>query len=261
MPEYPTPWATTVSPLSDVPVELFEQYMDEFEVDRATLVQPTFPGEENSYVADCAAANPSRFAAVCVVDPRIPGASDRLDYWVRERGCKGLRLRPRIPAESAIFSHRSMLPLWHRAAALKLVVSVYAGTEHLATVAALAERFPDVPILLDHMAHPDVAGGVKAATFQTLLDLERFPRLAVKVSGYSYYSGQGYPYTDCAELFRALYDRFGPTRLIWGSDFPHVLLKIGYRRSLLFQQRAYPFLSQADLDLIMGGNAAELYWS
>ena len=223
MPEYPTPWATTVSPLSDVPVELFEQYMDEFEVARATLVQPTFPGEENSYVADCAAANPSRFAAVCVVDPRIPGASDRLDYWVRERGCKGLRLRPRIPAESAIFSHRSILPLWHRAAALKLVVSVYAGTEHLATVAALAERFPDVPILLDHMA--------------------------------------GYPYTDCAELFRALYDRFGPTRLIWGSDFPHVLLKIGYRRSLLFQQRAYPFLSQADLDLIMGGNAAELYWS
>ncbi len=154
-----------------------------------------------------------------------------------------------------------IVPLWHRAAALKLVVSVYAGTEHLATVAALAERFPDVPILLDHMAHPDVAGGVKAATFQTLLDLERFPRLAVKVSGYSYYSGQGYPYTDCAELFRALYDRFGPTRLIWGSDFPHVLLKIGYRRSLLFQQRAYPFLSQADLDLIMGGNAAELYWS
>jgi len=32
-----------------------------------------------------------------------------------------------------------IVPLWHRAAALKLVGSVYAGAEHLATVAALAD--------------------------------------------------------------------------------------------------------------------------
>ena len=35
---------------------------------------------------------------------------------------------------------------------------------------------------------------------------------------------------------RAIYDRFGPARLVWGSDFPHILLKIGYRRALLLPQ-------------------------
>ena len=33
-----------------------------------------------------------------------------------------------------------------------------------------------------------------------------------------------------------------------------------YRRALELQSRAYSYLSQSDLDLIMGGNAAKLYW-
>ena len=61
-------------------------------------------------------------------------------------------------------------------------------------------------------------------------------------------------------MVRAVYDAFGPDRLIWGSDFPHVLLKTGYRRSLLLLQRFYSYLPEKELDLIMGGNAARLYW-
>jgi L-fuconolactonase len=61
-------------------------------------------------------------------------------------------------------------------------------------------------------------------------------------------------------LFRGLYDAFGAGRLIWGSDFPHVLLTTGYRRSLLMQERVYTFLSEAERAQIMGGNASALYW-
>ncbi|MHB8630165.1 MAG: amidohydrolase family protein [Aggregatilineales bacterium] len=258
--DYPIPTTTPISPLSDVPVELLREYMDEYGINRSVLVQPLYPGEDNSYVADCAAADPARFAAVCVVNPRDPGADDRLEFWGRERDCKGLRLRPRIPSEGAVFGSRATLPLWQRASALSIVISLLANPEHLPTVASLAERFSDLPILLDHMAHPDVAGGVQTQAFQTLLNLARYPHIYVKVSGYYYYSRQSYPYADCHDLFRALYDRFGPMRLIWGSDFPHVLLKVGYRRNFLLQQRAYLFLSQVDLDLIMGENAARLYW-
>jgi L-fuconolactonase len=260
MRDYPTPTTTAVSPLSDVPVELLRQYMDEYGIDRSVLVQPQYPGEDNSYVADCAAADPARFAAVCVVNPINPGAADRLEYWVRERRCRGLRLRPRFPSEGVVFGSLATLPLWERAHALNIVISLLANPEHLPAVASLADQFPDVPIVLDHMAHPDVAAGPQAQAFQALLNLARYPHVYIKVSGYYYYSRQSYPYADCHALFRALYDCFGPTRLIWGSDFPHALLKVGYRRSVLLQQRVYPFLSQADLELIMGRNAERLYW-
>ena len=59
-PDFPNPKGPMVSPLSDVPVELYRQYMDEYQVDRAVLVQSTYTGEDNSYVADCAAADPDR---------------------------------------------------------------------------------------------------------------------------------------------------------------------------------------------------------
>ena len=87
-PTYPNPSATIMSPTSDVPVDILRHYMDEHGVGRAVLVQPMYPGEDNSLVADAARAEPERFAAVAVVDPRKP---DLLEYCVRERGCRGLR--------------------------------------------------------------------------------------------------------------------------------------------------------------------------
>jgi L-fuconolactonase len=260
VPDYPNPAATTVSPVSDVPVELLNEYMAEHGVERAVLVQPMYPGEDNSYVADCAAAEPDRFAAVCVVDPHKPDAADRLEYWVKERGCKGLRLRPRLAGEAQIFGHPSTYPLWERAGQLGTVINVLANPEHLSTVAALAERFPDIPIVIDHMGTPDPQGGAASAGFQSLLALAHFPHVYIKVSGYYYFSRQPYPYTDCHDLFRAVYERFGTARLIWGSDFPHVLLKSVYQRALMLHQRAFPFLTDGDLQLIMGDNAARLYW-
>lgn len=259
-PDYPTPGQTHISPHADVPVELLAEYMAEHGVDRAVLVQPLFPGEDNSYVAACAAAEPDKYAAVCVVDPRKLGAADRLEYWAKERGCKGLRLRPRISGESDIFGQPETYPLWERAAELDVVINILAGPEHLQTVSELAARFPNVDIILDHMAHPDPTGGVQSADFQALLALARYPHLSVKVTGYYYYSKQRYPYADCHALFQALYESFGAGRLIWGTDFPHVLLNTGYRRSLLLQERIYTFLSEAEYRQIMGENAAALYW-
>ena len=91
-PHFPDPRATIVSPMSEVPVELLRNYLDEHGIDRAVLVQPVYPGEDNAFVANCAAADPDRFVAVCVIDPRGPNAPDRLEYWARERGCRGLRM-------------------------------------------------------------------------------------------------------------------------------------------------------------------------
>jgi L-fuconolactonase len=260
VPDYPQPTATTVSPVSDVPVELLSEYMEEHGVGRAVLVQPLYPGEDNSYVADCAAAAPDRFAAVCVVDPRSPGAAERLQYWVQERGCRGLRLRPKFPPEAACFGHPDTFPLWERLAGLGAVVNLLCGPEHFSTAGSLARRFPSVPIAIDHMGHPDPAGGTEAPAFQDLLALADFPNVYVKVSGQYYYSKRPYPFDDCRDLVRAVYDRFGAQRLIWGSDFPHVLLKSGYSRTLHLPDRAYEFISPSDRALLFGENAVRLFW-
>lgn len=258
--DFPGLTATIVSPHTPIPVELLNQYLDDHRVDRAVLVQPVYPGVNNSYVADCAAARPERFAAVCVVDPRQADAADQLTYWVRERGCRGLRLRPRIPQEEPIFGSEATIDLWEQAATLRAVVSILCNFEHLPTVARLARQFPRVNIVVDHLAHPEFRPGLPESRLEPLLALAPLENVALKVSGYYYYLERPAPFADCHPLFRTLRSRFGAERLIWGSDFPHVVLKTTYRRVLQAIDVALPDLKAVERDQVFAENAKRLYW-
>jgi L-fuconolactonase len=136
-------------------------------------------------------------------------------------------------------------------------VSLYTGIDLLPAIREAALAIPDLPIVLDHFALPDLA----QTRWKEILELADSPRTYVKVSGYHHFSAQGYPYEDAWELFRAVHDAFGPDRLLWGSDFPHVLLRSGYGRSRLLQERAFGFLDADELAAIMGGTATKLYWT
>jgi predicted TIM-barrel fold metal-dependent hydrolase len=256
----PTPGLQTiVPPQTDVPIDLAAETMDEHGIARAVLVQPVFPGENNTYVAECARSAPERFAAVCVVDPRRAGAEDRLEHWVRQ-GCRGLRLRPRIGGEQEVFGDPSTYSLWQAAERLGAVVSLLAGVEHASQIGNLAERFPRVPIVIDHLGHPDPREGAAGKGFRALLSLARHTNVHVKLSGFYHFSRERFPFADCAELVRAAYEHFGGQRLLWGSDFPHVLLACGYARSRRVVEEALERVSVADRQRVMGGNAERLYW-
>lgn len=256
-----TPGVTTiVPPQTDVPIELARQTMLAHNIDRAVLVQPVFRRQDNSYVADCARADPEHLAAVCVIDCELPHAEQRLEYWVRQ-GCRGLRLRPKIASETILFGHPWTYPLWKTAERLKVVVSVLANPEHAQAIGFLAQQFPDVSIVIDHMGHPNPTAGASDPGMQALLNLAQHPRVFLKVSGFYHFSNSAFPFEDCWELIWAAYDSFGPDRLIWGSDFPHVLRTIGYPQSLLLPEQALESWSNTDQEKIMGGNAAGLYWT
>jgi L-fuconolactonase len=253
---FPNPSATFMSPTSEIPLDLLSRTMDEHGMGRAVLVQPMYPGEDNSLIADAARAQPDRYAAVCVVDPRFPEAPDRLEHWVRDRGCRGLRLRPAFAPETAAFENDA---LWERCRKLGIVVSVLARMEHVAAIGRRAAKFPEVPILVDHLAHPDPAAGTSAPAFQALLGLADFPNVIAKPTGFHNFSKRPYPHEDCDLFFRAVLDRFGAERMIWGSDFPHVLIKGGYGPVLRHFERRFS-VGQAERDLILGRNAERLYW-
>lgn len=255
---FPNQTATTVSPACDIPLELLEQYMEEHAVGRAVIVQPVYPGEDNDYVAECAAAKPDKFAAVCVVDPRKPDAVSSLKYWVGERGCRGLRLRPAVPDEAECFGKPGTFPIWEYAAESGLVINVLCRLEHLGRVAAVAQQFSSVPIIVDHLAHPPA---FTPGACESLLSLATHANVLLKISGCPYYSHESYPYTDCVELVRQIHTRFGAQRMIWGSDFPHVLLQSGYARARHWLERHCDFIPATELGDILGGNASRLYWN
>ena len=251
--------ATLVPPETDVPIDAAEKTLAEHGIDRAVLVQPVYPGEDNSYVAACARAQPDKLAAVCVVNPRSDGADRKLANWAAQ-GCRGLRLRPRIAAEAQSFGDPATFPLWDVAARLGIVVSLLSDPAHHGTIGELAGRFPQVPIVIDHLGHPDVEAGAGAVAFQQLLALAAHPKVFIKLSGFYHFSRQTFAFKDCWDFTRAVYDAFGPTRLLWGSDYPHVTVACGYQNAIDVLNHALDGCPDTERRLVMGGNALRLYW-
>ncbi len=78
-------------------------------------------------------------------------------------------------------------------------------------------------VVIDHMGRPDPHRGVGAPGFQALIRLLRSGRGWAKLSAPYRTSRQQPPYDDITPFAHALVAA-APDRLVWGSDWPHVLL-------------------------------------
>lgn len=67
-----------------------------------------------------------------------------------------------------------------------------------------------------------------------------------------------YPYPEAQALIKDLRDRYGAGKLIWGSDMPNVERFCTYRQCLDYVQKYCTFLTAAEMDLVLGKNAADL---
>lgn len=260
----PGPMRVGYSAQATASVELFMDYMDEAGVEKAVFIQPWFYHWDNSYMTRCLRRYPDRFRAVCVIDPRGPGAPAALRHW-RAQGVTGIRLRPfrdgESPSTGPWFGTEETMPLWEAIAGTGTIVCpLWAGTE-LTKLHGLLERFPSVRIVVDHLNNPVPAEGLQQPAFQALLDVARLPQVYLKLSGFHHWCRERYPYRDGMPFVEAAVRAFGADRCMWGSDFPHVLAGCGYVRNRhLLSRVATTFLSKAELEAVMGGTAEALWF-
>ena len=94
-------------------------------------------------------------------------------------------------------------------------------------VPGLAETCAQLPVdvVLGHLGyvHTD-KGGAGNAGFQALLRLLGAGRTWVKLTGPYRISAEELPYADLLPMAHALV-RAAPERLVWGTDWPHVMMK------------------------------------
>ena len=67
-----------------------------------------------------------------------------------------------------------------------------------------------------------------------------------------------YPYPEAQALIRGMRDLFGVGKLVWGSDMPNIERFCTYKQCVDYVRKHCTFLSAAEKDRILGGNAAEL---
>ena len=246
-PRYPWAKETTSPPKKDATPDMLLALMKANNVARTVLVQVFTYRWDNRYVADVLKQYPRYFKGVCRVNPEDPAAPDELSRLV-EQGFRGVRISPAADASGDWVTGDLMPPLWQRTQSLKVPMQVYTSIGRIPDVGRLVEKFPDLDVIIDHMADCPVD---QPRELDELLALARYPRVFVKISHTWSISKQPYPWLDAQEHVKRLYAAYGPKRLMWGTDWPVHEAKTVYSKTLSVVRDDMKFLNEEDKSWIL----------
>jgi L-fuconolactonase len=129
---------------------------------------------------------------------------------------------------------------------------------HLEHVPVIAQRVPELRIVIDHLGKPPITAREFEPWSSLLARAARMPNVFAKLSGLDTGDGDNWTAADIAYIDRAL-ELFGPERLMFGSDWPVVALRGGYGKVWCETNRALARLSRDERDRILGGTAVAFY--
>jgi len=208
----------------DATLENYQALLKMLGIKRAVLVQPSVYGTDNRAMLAALQAYPTQFRGVSVISNQIDQVSDRYLEELHLAGVRGIRCNIVDVADKSAGLPIQMLKAlaqrikpfgWH----LELLMHVN-EYPHLATV---FEHFP-VDLVFGHFGYSHAKHGVHDKGFQGLLELMRSGQAWVKMTGPYRICDGNLPYTDMRPLNDAVIGA-NPKRLIWGSDWPHVMVK------------------------------------
>jgi predicted TIM-barrel fold metal-dependent hydrolase len=228
--------------------------MDKAGVSRAVLCPPAWEGHRNDLVLAAAQAHPDRFGVMGSIKID-PASKSLLPDWRRQKGMLGLRLSFKMTDDD------TQDWLWDSAQAADVPIMLMAAGK-LAQIDRVAQRFPRVKLIIDHIAIPPGKKDAEAfAHLDELIPLARHPNIAVKVSSMPSYTTESYPYKNIHPHLRSVYDAFGAQRMFWGADFTKLPKTCSYRQAVTLFTEELPFLTAQDREWIMGRALCEwLAW-
>ena len=245
------------------PVEMLVAQMDGAGVSHACLVQ--IKGQyDNGYQTEAARRYAGRFVSVVHVDAADSRAEAELERLAAD-GARGLRLLPsdRSPG-------RDPLAIWKRAAALGLPVTTGGSVQELAApeLEAIIRGIPGLTLILEHLGSGNRPDG-EAAPYplrSRVFDLSRFPNVCMKFHGLGEFATRAMPVTEPFPFVRPVpplldmaFERFGPDRLMWGSDYPPVSSREGYGNALRLSREHFARYGDEAAARAFGGTARRLY--
>lgn len=168
---------------------------------------------------ELAAADPLALGVVGWTDIAAEGAPERIARLAANPWLKGLRPMLQDLIDDWILDPR-IEPAIAAMVAADLSFDALIKPRHLQSILSFARRWPDLRIVIDHGAKPEIAAGQLDPWRDRMAALAELPGVFCKLSGLLTEAGD----TPTAEAVRPyaehLIEVFGLDRLMWGSDWP-----------------------------------------
>jgi L-fuconolactonase len=228
-------------------------------IDRTILVQ-SLPNEEDTlFMLDLAKRHAFIGGVVGWVDMKRDDAPGRIAALARDPRLKGLRPMLADLDDDGWVDDAALAPAAQAMLAHGLVFDALAQPRHLPALLRFAERFPDLPIVINHGAKPGIANGTLEPWRADLARLAALPSVHCKLSGLVTEAGAGWnlarlrPYAEC------ILELFGPGRVLWGSDWPVLNLASDYAEWIAASEALLKEYDEAARRAVFGLNAQGFY--
>jgi len=205
----------------DALLPAYEKMLSIIGVERMVLVQPSIYGIDNNVILKAMSETSLHVRGVAVVPLDI---QDRELDILHQQGIRGVRFNlvdvkkpsPDLPLdEISLFAKRLRSRKWH----IELLIHV----DEYPDFHGLFVDFP-TEIVVGHFGYfrPGCQPGNPG--FQGMLELAASGKCWVKLTGPYRISAEEFPYADVDPFAQMLVDK-APHRLLWGTDWPHVMMK------------------------------------
>ncbi|RBK68745.1 amidohydrolase family protein, partial [Xanthomonas oryzae] len=235
--------------------------LDAADVDRVVVVQAAATEAETCYLFELARDDARIAGVVGWVDFAAPDAAARIGALVRAGGgvLKGLRPMVQDIADVHWLADPALDAAFDALLAHDLAFDALIRAAHVPALQARLKRHPGLRVVVDHGGKPQIATGEFVAWAASMAVLAQHPNVHCKLSGLLTEAARGAGVDALAPYVAHLFARFGPQRLLWGSDWPVLSLRADYAHWFALAQQLVTRHAAEHAAAIFGDNARTFY--
>jgi L-fuconolactonase len=236
-----------------------EPLMREARVGRTVAVQAAPTVDETRYLLGLAERTPWIAGVVGWIDLTSSEAPRLLDDLQRHLALRGVRPMIQDIPDPDWMLGEELGPGLRELELRSLTFDALVHPVHLPRLLRLLERHPDLRVVVDHAAKPDIRSGAFEPWARDLRRLADATDARCKLSGLVTEAAADWSVADLSPWVDHLLECFGPERLMWGSDWPVVDLAGGYARWRAATETLLEPLALREREAVLGANAARFY--
>ncbi len=172
---------------------------------------------------------------------------------------KGIRPMLHDLADPAWILQDNVQPALSALTALGLRFDALVKPRELRPLLSMLDRHPELAVVIDHCAKPDIAGGGWQPWADDLATIAANTAACCKLSGLVTEAGADWTTAALRRYVDHVLQCFGCERVLWGSDWPVLTLAASYATWDAATRALLAELPEADRDAIRGGNARRFY--
>lgn len=223
------------------------------------LVQAAPTDAETAFMLSLARSHAFIRGVVGWTDLAAPDAPERIAALASDPLLVGLRpMLQDLPDDDAILDPAAQ-PALAAMARHRLALDALIRPRHLPRIATLREWHPELRIVIDHAAKPDIAAGDLGQWSRDLAAVAADGVTHCKLSGLVTEAAADWRVDDLRPVVETVLGAFGPDRVMWGSDWPVLGLASDYDGWVAASRALLAGLGPEDQADVLGLTARRFY--